>query len=358
MVAVRNQEADSFLARLSSTIFLYLFFGEDEGLISERSSLVLNQTGVNPKDPFQLMSFEGDALVQEPSLLFDEVQALGLFQARRVIRIHVGSRNLVPVFQALLDPSSPPLSQGQTLLLVEAGPLRRDAALRLFFERQPLAAAIECALDTEESLRTLLQTQLAAHHLTITEEARDLLLTLLGQNRLTTRSEIEKLILYCQGQSVIQREDVEAISTDAALTQTYGLFAACFSGHVRQTHQECLKIWSAGFEPSFVLSQALRQALLLHRACADHEAGLSPERAFEKTGQKLPLSARKLFISYISLWRVAVLGRVIERLTETLKHIRLSPHQAEVLTMRALWFVAQMLQSQGARQKVLSSSSL
>src|ERR1700730_9605639 len=83
MVAVKSHEAERFLARPPPHIYLYLVFGTDAGLVTERARKIVSRAVDDPKDPFQLVRIGGDELANDPARLAVKVNTIPLFGGRR-----------------------------------------------------------------------------------------------------------------------------------------------------------------------------------------------------------------------------------------------------------------------------------
>ena len=139
MVAVKSSEADRFLKKPPPNIFLYLVCGTDAGLVSERVQQIIAQAIDDPKDPFQFLRLSGDDIAADPLRLADEANTIPLFGGRRAIHIEVQGKAFVNAVEPLL--ASPP---PDCTIVMEAGNLKRDAALRRLCEKHPRAAVLEC----------------------------------------------------------------------------------------------------------------------------------------------------------------------------------------------------------------------
>src|SRR6478609_6561310 len=130
MVALKSSEADSFAARPDPARAVVLVFGPDAGLVSERVDAIVRASVDDPADPFSLVRLDGDTIASDPARLSDEALTVPLFGGRRAIRVRAGSRNIVPAVEGVL---AAPLRDCR--VVIEAGDLKRNAALRTVCER-------------------------------------------------------------------------------------------------------------------------------------------------------------------------------------------------------------------------------
>ena len=105
MVAIRNQDADAFIARPDPRRPIVLIFGPDLGLVRERTDALLRASSSDNADPFSTVTIDGDVLASDPGRLADEARTIGLFGGRRLVHVRAGSRNFGEALEGLLaDP--------------------------------------------------------------------------------------------------------------------------------------------------------------------------------------------------------------------------------------------------------------
>ncbi len=332
MVAVKSYEADRFLARPPAHMFVYLVFGTDAGLISERTQRIVAQSVDDPKDPFQLTRLNGDQLAADPLLLADEVYTIPLFGGRKGVLIEAGGK----AFDAALTPvmNTPP---GNCTIVIEAGGLKRDAALRKICERDKNAAAIECYPDSAKDVAHLIDSEVARAGLTIDPGAKAMLVSLLGQDRLTTRSELEKLLLYAHGESHIGLEHIGASVSDASALVFDHAIDGAFEGQFKAVEETAARVFAEGGDANMLLGMALRHAMMLHRARLDYESADNEggETRTRSTYGRAGAAERQM-----RAWTSARLARAVSGLADAVGKVRREPRLAEVVAVRALWAVA------------------
>src|ERR1041385_626606 len=157
MVALKSSEADSFAARPDPARAVVLVFGPDAGLVGERVDAILRASVDDPNDRFSYVRLGGDAIASDPARLVDEAITVPLFGGRRAIRLRAGSRNIVPAVEAVL---AAPLKDCR--IVIEAGDLKRNAALRALCERAKNAAAVPCYEDDERTIERLIDDEMRA----------------------------------------------------------------------------------------------------------------------------------------------------------------------------------------------------
>ena len=334
MVAVRSHEAEKFLRGRADHVLFYLFFGTDAGLTHERARQISRAAVSDPNDPFQLVRVDGDAIAADPALLADEANTVGLFGGRRSIWVSVGSKNIVPSCESLL--ADPPRD---CTIILEAGALKRDSALRRLFEQQRMAAAVECNQDDAAALHEMVSETVRLAGLTITDEARETLVSLLGEDRLSTRSEVEKLVLFTGPRGEIDRRTVELLIADSSVLEVESALEAAFTGRIDSIEEILIRYFKGGGDPGVLLGQALRHALMLHRSKLLAASGMPIEAAVERVAI-VPFHVRKSMLIQARAWLPDRLLKGIEGLSEGIRRTRREPRLAAPIATRVLWSLA------------------
>ena len=328
MVAVRSGEAAAFLARPPAHVIFMLVHGSDAGLVSERVAALVESSGVDRNDPFQMVRLHGDAIAADPLLLLDEANAMPLFGGSRVLLIDAGSKVFAGAVESLL--AAPP---EDCRIIIEAGALKKDSPLRRLLEREKTAAAIECVPDSERDIEALIEGSARAAGMSVEPDARDALVRLLGADRLSTRAEIEKLLLYCHRRKSIALANVELAIADTSGLAIEAAISAAFSGDLAASDEASHRVYATGGDPNYLLAMALRQANGLHRARLAKDAG-EGARMFGLYGSQRAQDAM------LARWKAAELERAIAWIGEAIGLVRRAPALAGPTAIRVLWRIA------------------
>jgi DNA polymerase III subunit delta len=163
MVAIKTHQADAFLKALDRVPTAVLLYGGDVGLVSERSAQLAKRLAARDDPPGEILRLDDVSLEDDPNLIFVELQTAPMFGGRRIVRAMAGRRITAATLKPLVE--SAPLA-GQ--LIVEAGNLRPDDALRALFEKSAAAAAVACFPDEARDLDSVIQEAFAAAKVRIT----------------------------------------------------------------------------------------------------------------------------------------------------------------------------------------------
>ena len=211
MVAIKSHQANAFLKDVERRISAVLFYGTDAGLVTERAAALAKRLAEREDPPGEIIRVDDARLEDDPDRIYVELQTAPMFGGTKIVRALTGRRVTAAALKPLIEAGG---LQGH--LIVEAGSLRPDDALRTLFEKAAHAAAVACFPDEARDLEGVVGEVLAGAKIEIAPEARKLLIARLGADRAMSRAEIEKLALYAHGKGRIEESDIEAAVGDAA----------------------------------------------------------------------------------------------------------------------------------------------
>ncbi len=331
MVAVPAREAESLVRSGFARFPVILFYGPNEGLVTERADAVARAT--TGGDPGNILRMDGDEAAANPERLAEEAHAISMFGGQRAIRIRAGAKGLVEALKPLL--STPPVD---ARIIVEAGDLKGGAPLRQLIEQAQNAAAAPCYAEEGRDISRLIDEMLEPAGLSITPAARQALEQSLGFDRKRSRMEIEKLVLYAKGLPKIDVEHVEAVVTDAAAVSADALVDAAFGGRLDAVETEARRLFQDGMVPGVLLGLALRHAFLLQDGQREMAGGLPAAKAAETLTRHF--RRRRAIAEQLTRWPEARLDRAVQILGEAALAVRRNAALGEATAIRAFWSLA------------------
>jgi DNA polymerase III subunit delta len=335
MVAIAAREAEAFVKNGFAQFPIILIYGPDEGLVSERAAAIARAT--TQGDAGNILRIDGDEIASDPMRLPDEANAIPMFGGMRAIRVKVGAKSIVPGLEPLL--AKPPVD---ARIIIEAGDIKPNHALRNLLEKGKGAAALPCYAEDGRDIGRLLDEMLLEAGQNITGDARQALTGSLGQDRKRSRMEIEKLILYSQSLPQITLEAVEAVVTDAAAVSTDAVIDAAFLGKLDIIETEARRVLADGLEAGVLLGFAMRHAFLLQAIKRDTETGRNAPESIKSF--RVPWKREKTVNEQVTRWTESRLDRAVHILGDAVLNIRRNAALSEALSVRALWSLALSIQ--------------
>ncbi len=331
MVAIPAREAESLVKAGFRKYPVILFYGPDEGLVSERAEAVAKASVDG--DLANILRMDGDEAAANPERVAEEAHAIAMFGGVRAIRIRAGGKALTEALKPLL--STPPVD---ARIIVEAGDLKGNAPLRTLIEKAANAAAAPCYAEEGRDLGRLIDEMLEPAGLAIAPDARQALTRSLGLDRRRSRTELEKLLLYCRGTQRVELADVEAVVTDAAAVSADALVDAVFSGKLPEIETEARRLFADGMEPGVLLGFALRHAFQLQLGRRSVDGGASPAEAVKAL--RIHFKRERAFVDQLTRWPEVRLTRAVQIIGDATLAVRRNAALGEAMAIRAFWSLA------------------
>jgi len=338
MAQIKPHEADAWLARRQPGSPVVLIYGPDRGLVSERARRFAEKTDIPLDDPFSVVRLDAGDLERDPGRLIDEANTMPMFAGRRLlwVRNAQGQKALAEALKRICTAVPP-----DTLILVEAGDLKKGAALRSVAEASPTAMAIPCYADEGRSIDAIIDETLAKAGLSIGPDARALLRRGLGGDRLATRGELEKLVLYKAGAGLIDVEDIRALSGDVSALSADDVIDAVLAGDLAGFDRQFARLAEIPSSLYGMLSGIQRQLQSLHAMRgAMRKSGLTAAAVVAAARPPVFFSRRRLVEQALERWDTAGIERLLSRIYDAILQKRRSPAIASGLAHWTLLAIA------------------
>jgi DNA polymerase-3 subunit delta len=233
---------------------------------------------------------------------------------------------------------------GPSTLIIEAGDLKKGAALRKAAESISAAVAIPCYADDGRALQALIDQELSAENLRISPAARERLAETIGGDRLASRNEVRKLALYCRGKEMVEEQDVAEIVGDASAISTDDAVDAILKGDRDGFLHAIQKIVSSKTPVFLVLQGCLRQFQLLELMRAEmDEKRLPAAQAMASLGRHLHFRRKPIVENALRTWTGPAIRRETQRLQAAILQSRQRPALEDTIAMQTM--LATVLQS-------------
>src|SRR5215510_5476684 len=318
MVAVKTHQAEAFLRTLARLPQAILLYGGDAGLVLERAAQLAKRLAAEHDPPGEILRLDDTSLEDDPNRLLVELKTVPMFSGRKILRASAGRRITAAALRPLLEEG--PL---EGYLIVEAGNLRPEEALRSLFEKSAAAAAIACFPDEARDLEAVAKEVLAAAHLKITPEAMRLLVSRLGADRALSRAEIEKLALYASGKGTVEEDDVEAAVGDAAELAIDRVVLAAGSGRLATALGELDRCLAGGENAQVIIAALQRHFLRLHGMRSAVDGGRALADVLRQQRPPLHFKRKGIIEQQCQSWTLAALTAALASIGEAAKAARL-----------------------------------
>ncbi|MGF9566323.1 DNA polymerase III subunit delta [Neorhizobium sp. BT27B] len=320
MVEIKSHDFDRFSKSSVESYRIFLVYGPDRGLVSERAAIIAARSGVAADDPFAMVKLDSSDLSGDPGRIADEVHAFGLFGGKKLIWVRAGGteKPLVDALQALAGGTP-----SDNILLIEAGDVKKGSGVRKVAESANTVASIPCYADDTRAMNALIDDELKAEGLGITPDARERLLEALGGDRIASRGEIRKLALYRKGQGTIEEQHVIDIIGDASAVSTDDAVDAVLEGDVERLNLAFAKVVASKTPVFLILQSCLRQFQMLDIMRSEmDEKNTQPAQVMQTLGRHIHFRRKPIVERALRRWAPQAIARESARIQSTILQTR------------------------------------
>lgn len=318
MVAYKTSAVAAFVRSPDPSARAMLVYGPDAGLVAERAAALAEKFARQGKGDIEIVRLDDRDLAEDPARIEVELRTRPMFAAGKVVRVSAGARLDLPSLKALL---AAPFDH---LLIVEAGNLRPDSALRKLFEANKAVAALPCYSD-ERTLAALIDQELSDARLRIDTETKAYLLSRLGADQALSRAEVVKLALYATGADMVTQQDIEAVVGDAAEIVLETFVYAGSGGDPDAALAELKRLSTAGIDVSSALAALGRHFTQLHRVATTLAEGGSTDQALRALRPRPHFKREPDFLAHAKQWGARRLAEALPQIQEAIRRTRLQP---------------------------------
>jgi DNA polymerase III subunit delta len=338
MAKLKAHEVDGFLSRSGTGYHIFLIYGPDRGMVSERANQIAKSTKVPLDDPFSVIRLDASSVNSDPARLADECLTVSMFGGDRLVWIKDAGneKGLVEAVKAIAASKM----EGVTLI-IEADDLKPASGLRSCCENASTIMALPCYADDERGVDRLIDAELSKHSLTITMDARAALKKSLGGDRLASRGELEKLALYCLGSQQVTREDIDMAIGDVSSSSLDELIDAVIGGNPVKLDAVFAKLTERGTSVQTILLMITRNisSLLEQRSSMDRD-GKSASAVVATARPPVFFTRKALVERVLGGTNVPTFMRYLDKLQTAVLDSRKNSNLSEAICHRTLLSVA------------------
>lgn len=323
MAEIKSHEFDASVSRIVRSYKIFVLYGPDRGLVSERAAEIAALTKVPLDDPFAVVRLDAADLQGDPGRLVDETRSFGLFGGDRLVWVRASGTE-----KALAD--SLDTIVAATLegchLIIEAGDLKKGATLRKLGQASPAIAMIACYADDNRAINALIDAELSKTRQNITPSAREYLTSQLGGDRLASRNELSKLVLYCKDREQIDLEQVVEIIGDASMVSVDDAIDAVLKGDRDGFLHAARKVVSSKTPVFMMLQSCMKQFQQLDAMRSEmEEKRLQPAQVLQTLGRGIHFRRKPIVERSLRGWSAHDLARENARLQSAVLQSRQRP---------------------------------
>ena len=103
---INPKDICAYIKNQANVDSIFLIYGSNDGLINKTYNSILQELDVDKKDPFSTIKININQILNDKSLLFDEIQTYSVFDTHKNILIDIRNapelKNIKSIFQDLI----------------------------------------------------------------------------------------------------------------------------------------------------------------------------------------------------------------------------------------------------------------
>ena len=332
---VQPRQLAAFLKAPDPAIRCFLIYGADTTLVADRAAQIFKALELDPKDPFGTDTLSADQVASDPASLADAAAAQSLMGGRRLVRVMGAGDKLTASLKPLLSDYP-----GDSVIVIEAGELKRTGSLVKAAEGSDLAASIACYAEEARDREGLFNDLVRDAGLRIDRDALDWLVENLDGNRGIIRSEFDKLALAAAGSGTVTLDLVtETVSGESDTVFDTLVQLAC-SGETAALGTQLERARDQGLNEVALTRILIAHFCRLLEAQAMVSMGDDPDTAVGKLRPKLFFKVVAGFKAQLRLWPLAAIKTQLARLEALEGDLKSSGSPGWILCERQLYQLA------------------
>lgn len=288
MILSKRPEVDRFLKSPDAGVRAAVIHGKDRSGVAERAEILCRSITPDLNDPFNVTLLTDSDIDGDEARLEEALTALSMIGGRRLVRVRLGAEkaSVDKMLAAALKIHADGGFNPDAMLVVEAGALGRDSALRKAAEASSGAVGIACYEDETGDVARMTREALAVDKVGLTGDALDRFVARLPRERGLMRQEIERLALYI-GPGSGRTLDVEELETHLGVEPDASLQDAAlqaFGGRPTPAQSGLRRAFAEGESAVMAVRQASLHLGKLRRINVLQSSGAGAKEAAKAAG--------------------------------------------------------------------------
>ena len=304
------------------------FFGPDFGMVQELSEKTAKIIVPNLQDEFSVIKLTPSKLKEIPTILIDEGNAPSFLGGRKLIWLKEADNNMLSAVENYFEQI-----KTDSFLLITAGNLTKNSALRQFCETHSSILTVACYTEEAKDVAVFIREVLAEKGIQISSTALPLLVERLGENRMATRRELDKLLCYLGDKKVVDLNDVFNIITDTQNASMDVFCHAVATGDMKKAEKEYHLMLENGENPVGIIRILYNYFnKLLDAADTMEKSGL--EAAVKKIMKPAQFRLESSFQKQIKIWKKTFVLKVLSLLIDSERQVKSTGLPSELILNR------------------------
>ncbi len=314
-------QIDPYLKSPTPSHRMFLFYGPNNGLVSERAKSMAKLFVEDLQDAFQVLKLSPDELKNDPGKLGSELMSLPFMGGNKVIWIRGAEDALTKDLAAFIEEND---ITDINYLILESGDLKPKSTLRALFEKEKEVGCIPCYEDDSRQIASLIREEAKKHNIPLNGDIVRYLTDHLSQDRLMARSELDKLFLFAEVKDHLTLEDVMESMENSQDTSTQDIILGLFDGNIAGLEKNLNMFWSQGFSEIALIRGIIRHLSRLIEIQDLSQGGLGKREVMSKMRPPIFFKVQDSFWQQSRRWSRLKIEKALDKVIALEEKAKLS----------------------------------
>ncbi|MBL0848740.1 MAG: DNA polymerase III subunit delta [Candidatus Liberibacter ctenarytainae] len=341
MVEIKSYEFVKIpIRKLLSSYFIFIFYGSDNGLISELIDQFEKKNGISHKDPFSFVVLNSFELQKNPETLWNEIDSIGLFDQKKLILINNVSTEKI-VLNCLEEIALNNINNH--IIVIRSPGIKKDSLLLKLGKKFTSILSISCYPDNKINLMNLIKEELSSKRQQVSADAEQILIENLGGDRISSRNELQKLSSYCLEDLLITAEHVKGIISDTHNLYIEEIIDSVTCGDIYNAILMVDTYFSSKMSPHAILHGLLKRFQLLDTIYTETEyLGTSLFTTIQKYEKTRIEKKRILLQQSLKIWDKNTIKIFIHKIDQEIQLTRTKSILEKSIIAKSILYIAQL----------------
>ena len=305
---IPNSNIENFIHNKIQDVNAVLFYGQDQGLITERQDTIIKNTLGSSYDPLMHIRLDATELTKNPDKLYQEINNISLIPGARVFSICNVTNNFYKVIKDCLESS-----KSEDIIILIAGELPPSSSIRKYFENTGNIVSIPCYIDDHQTIYNIVRTELS--DLKPDNETIQYIASNISGNRLIIKQELNKIKTYYLTKENINIEEIKSLVTESHINDFQEFANKVADKDTRKAINLLEDLISCGFPGVTIIRVLINylyrilevKSLMQNNNFNDAIKSLKPPVFFKQ---------KDILRKHTNLWQISELELIIKKLSE------------------------------------------
>ena len=195
---------EDYLKNKFENINIIFIYGTNIGLVDLKYKKTLEILEIDTNDPFSVSKIDGDQFKDNPSILLDNINTLGVFSEKKFILLDLMKISITKSLENIIL-EAVKTDRNNYLLLIKAANLKTSPFIK-YFQNVKNSILVPCYEEKVYTVQSKLSDLFSKHKINFKKDFVNSLILKLSSNSLTNEMEIEKIDVFLTNNKNVTEE--------------------------------------------------------------------------------------------------------------------------------------------------------